>query len=501
MNARVKAFSEKLVNPDFLLGLLCCGAVAVRLLLLSKEDYLEDDTYITLRFARNIGEGAGYAFNPGEPVYGASSPLYTLLLSLFAWIVPKEMLPFVALCWSIASIIVAGIVIWKLFPFHLTGRVVAVIGVLGYPRLVYSSISGMEECFILLLMCISFAACVRKWEMLAAVALGMLLLTKLDTTVWFACLLAANTLHLKRLPTRLPLIAVCVAMPWFVYAQLNFGSIIPHTIAAKQVAFPYNDPRLADIFYALLPQGLQNTTTVSIVGLALLTVVLSTNILAVKRKDFLILAFPSYCIMYSLILVNSHTSPTVWSRWLVPLWGAVIISTGYVMDIAAERLSVRSPIIRFVLPVVAAGCLFILPFMRSRPANESGPYREVAVRLKDIAKSHESIMLEPIGLIGYVSNLYIHDFVGLVSPAVTNARRESGYSDRWYVRYLRVHSPTYVLLRVFELQENEFGYGSGYGDGIFKGTEREWFEQHYVSVFLSSRVEQQNAFVLFKRRD
>ncbi len=179
----------------------------------------------------------------------------------------------------------------------------------------------------------------------------------------------------------------------------------------------------------------------------------------------------------------------------------MIISTGYVIDVVVEKFSVRSNRMRFVLPFVAAGCLFSLPFMRTRSSNESGPYREVAFQLQAIAKPHESIMLEPIGLIGYVSNLYVHDFVGLVTPAVTNARRESGYSDRWYVRYLQVHTPTYVLLRVFEFQKNEFGYGSGYGDGIFKGTEREWFEQHYTSVFASSRPEQQNAFVLFKRRE
>ncbi len=154
------------------------------------------------------------------------------------------------------------------------------IGVLGYPRLVYSSISGMEECFILLLMCISFAACVRKQEIVAAVVLGMLLLTKLDTTVWFACLLAAYALHLKRLPIRLALIALCISLPWFVYAQWNFGSFIPHTVVAKQVAFPYNDTRLLDILYALLPQGFQNATTVSIIGLVLIAIILSTIVLA-----------------------------------------------------------------------------------------------------------------------------------------------------------------------------------------------------------------------------
>ncbi len=406
-----------------------------------------------------------------------------------------------ALWWSIVSIILATVVIWKWFPFNFTGRVVAVIGVLGYPRLVYSSISGMEECFILLLMCISFAACVRKWEIVAAVSLGLLLLTKLDTTVWIGCLLVVYALHVKRIPMRLPLIGLCIAIPWFVYAQLNFGSVIPHTIVAKQVSFPYTATRLVDILYALLPQGMQNAATGSILGFVLVVVVLSTIILATKRNNFLVLAFPLYCVVFSLVLLNSHTSPTLWSRWVVPMWGALVISTGFVLGVVEERFPIRSDTIRFVLPLVAAVCLFSLPFIRTRSQNESGPYREVAFHLQQIAKSDESIMLEPIGLIGYESNLYVHDFVGLVTPAVTSARRGSDYSNRWYVQYLQKHTPTYVLLRVFEFEQNEFGYGSGYGDGIFKGTEREWFERHYASDFLSSHPEQQNAFVLFKLRE
>jgi hypothetical protein len=41
-----------------------------------------DDPYIHLQFARNLASGAGFAFNPHEPVPGATSPLWVLLLAL-----------------------------------------------------------------------------------------------------------------------------------------------------------------------------------------------------------------------------------------------------------------------------------------------------------------------------------------------------------------------------------------------------------------------------------
>src|SRR3972149_1363830 len=43
--------------------------------------YTPDDTFIYLRFAKNIMHGGGFAFNPGEPTYGVTSPLWTLLIA------------------------------------------------------------------------------------------------------------------------------------------------------------------------------------------------------------------------------------------------------------------------------------------------------------------------------------------------------------------------------------------------------------------------------------
>ncbi len=41
-----------------------------------------DDPWIHLTFARNLAQGMGFAFNPGEPVAGSTAPLWTLILAL-----------------------------------------------------------------------------------------------------------------------------------------------------------------------------------------------------------------------------------------------------------------------------------------------------------------------------------------------------------------------------------------------------------------------------------
>src|SRR5437660_8771960 len=40
-----------------------------------------DDSWIHLHFARNLAEGAGFAYNPGVSVAGSTAPLWTLLLA------------------------------------------------------------------------------------------------------------------------------------------------------------------------------------------------------------------------------------------------------------------------------------------------------------------------------------------------------------------------------------------------------------------------------------
>lgn len=43
--------------------------------------YITDDTYIHLQYARNLAAGNGFVFNPGENVYGSTSPLWVALIA------------------------------------------------------------------------------------------------------------------------------------------------------------------------------------------------------------------------------------------------------------------------------------------------------------------------------------------------------------------------------------------------------------------------------------
>ena len=64
-------------RPRALLLLLLLAASAA---LLPFLHYLTDDTFIHFQFAKHLVQGKGFSFNAGEPTYGATSPLWVLLL-------------------------------------------------------------------------------------------------------------------------------------------------------------------------------------------------------------------------------------------------------------------------------------------------------------------------------------------------------------------------------------------------------------------------------------
>ncbi|MGB7539480.1 MAG: hypothetical protein WBM17_13155, partial [Anaerolineales bacterium] len=71
-----------------LLGL----ALLARLLWLAYTKFAEEDAFIVFRFARNLAGGLGFVFNPGERVYGSTTPFYTFILSLWYWLTGGDFL-------------------------------------------------------------------------------------------------------------------------------------------------------------------------------------------------------------------------------------------------------------------------------------------------------------------------------------------------------------------------------------------------------------------------
>jgi hypothetical protein len=124
------------------------AAACLVYLLVSRPGFPLDDSWIHLQFARNLAEGRGLSYNPGELVTGSTAPLWTALLSLL-FILPGP--PGIVVVWTkllgIAFHLASVAVAWRLGRELGLGRGLASLAValmLTTSWLVWSALSGME---------------------------------------------------------------------------------------------------------------------------------------------------------------------------------------------------------------------------------------------------------------------------------------------------------------------------------------------------------------------
>ncbi len=108
------------------------------------RDYLIDDSFISLRYARNLAEGIGPVFNPGEYVEGYSNPSWVLLTSLCfgAGLDPIWFARIVSLVSGVAVVILVRS-LESIGP-RFEGRSLAPVFVVTGPALAYWSVAAFE---------------------------------------------------------------------------------------------------------------------------------------------------------------------------------------------------------------------------------------------------------------------------------------------------------------------------------------------------------------------
>lgn len=221
------------------LGLL---AMAARVPLAFKvvPDGLADDTYISLRYAANLARGLGFVYNPGERVWGTTTPLFTLLLAAGGSILGTEHLETIAIVLTIlASLATVLVMAYILYRSSINSIVQAayLLSLAILPSFVGNSLSGMETPLVLLLMTLSLAFFSAHRYNLMAIACGLLVLARIDTLIWIAVLALHAFSHWRRVGFRkqfasLAFFVVTIA-PWFAFAAIYFGQVVPQSLLGK----------------------------------------------------------------------------------------------------------------------------------------------------------------------------------------------------------------------------------------------------------------------------
>jgi len=192
-----------------------------------------DDSWIHLHFARNLAEGAGFAYNPGVPVAGSTAPLWTLLLAVGARLAGASLI--MAKTLGVAAAVGAALLLrraalaWGASP---PAALVAAVALLWSGPFAWGALSGMEVTLAGLLVAAALLAVAYDRLVMTAVAGALATLARPEAVELLPFLALAR----RRPPKRLALFAAIVVvalLPFVAFCWATAGTPWPSTATAK----------------------------------------------------------------------------------------------------------------------------------------------------------------------------------------------------------------------------------------------------------------------------
>jgi hypothetical protein len=409
-----------------------------------------DDAYITFRYARNLAEGLGFVYNPGQQVLGTTTPLYTVLMSL-AWLLDLHNLPAVASVLNAVADAGTTVLVYWLGLRLGRSRIVALGVALAWalsPMSVTFAIGGMETSVVILFLVGSYASYVAGRSRLSAAAMALAVLTRPDALIAAGLLFADMGLRpllardgiplavrLRRLPWAEVAIFAVLLAPWVVLATAYFGSPLPQSVQAKVRAYQL------DQFSALI-RLLQHLSTPFFeheifgrfwpaVGVPLYLVLYLVGGLRQVRRVGRALPHVIYPLAY--VFVFSVANPLIFRWYLAPplpfyflgiLVGLSVVLTDLARRIGRERFGAWAVgLVTALLLLSSLNAYTLHPdHGPDRPAPEMAwfklelLYRQAADRVRPHLEPGNLVAAGDIGAVGWYTGAPILDTVGLISP-------------------------------------------------------------------------------------
>jgi hypothetical protein len=419
-----------------------------------------DDAYITYRYAYNLATGQGFVYNPGERVLGTTTPLYAGLLAL-AWHVwpdlPALGIFFSGVGWA-ASVAFAYAIGRQAGS---TGAGLIAAGLIAVDPLISQHL-GMETHVYLAFCLAAFYCQTRGRGRLAAMLAGAAFLTRWDGILVVGAILLAEWVRTRRVPWPAAAVALAVVLPWLVFSQLYFGSIFPNTFFAKagqsmtELVGGGANPFVQEGLNVIRQRTARHWAGQLYLPLLLLGLAAAWRwpgrAGAAEVAQPLSRLWPLW--LWTVAYAVGYASLNVVGFG----WYFVPILPGLALGIGLGTAAIAALLTRWVpghrrawatsaLLLVLAG-LVLWPQARTLPDRRSGglsrmaSYFMASAWLRANTPPGASVAMLEVGVVGYVSERYIVDMMGLVTPSMI------GHLANWdQVNYYAIarHWPDYVL--------------------------------------------------------
>jgi hypothetical protein len=404
-----------------------------------------DDAYILFRYAQNLLTGNGLVFNPGEAVFGITTPLFAGLLAALGAVSGGSAAPFPSLALGVNGLADAGtcwllVAIGRRLDRPPAGILAALVWAVA-PMSVTFAIGGMETSVFILLMTATLYFHSSRRPIEAAACAGLSLITRPDALILIVLLIVERARQMWRSrsaaavypPVGIREAAAFLApvVVWAGLAWLSYGSPVPHSIVAKSVA--YHLPaeagfvRLLQHFATPFQEQLAFGPAGVAVGLVAYLLLFALGSLDATRRH--VESWPAFAYPAAYFLAFSIGNPLIFRWYLAP--PLPMFFMGIFLGVVRIALDLRRPWLAWGFG--AAAVLLSLNGWTLKPDN--GPrrpapemafvgleetYSDIGRGLREIVRPGEVVAAGDIGAIGFFSEARILDLLGLISPQVVD---------------------------------------------------------------------------------
>jgi hypothetical protein len=410
-----------------------------------------EDFFITYRCSLNLLHGHGLVYEGGHRVHAFTSPLGVLLPAGLAGLAGTDN-PLVVMAWfRVVAVLCLGLAWWLAAP-RLRDGIALVVAALFWSfdvKTAAFSTNGMETALLVLAVVATWRALLDHRPVLAGVAFGAIMWTRPDGFTYVGALAVAVALLRGETPWRFKdwlvtaAVAAAIYTPWFAWAWSYYGSPVPNTILAKSgtlakgemlkllVAYPWNyffgHSAAHDAFlppYSYLANWPGWTQWYGRL-MAWAAVAVAAWPRCPRPARVAGLAF----FLGGIYLTITTRAPWYFPGWTVLAYLAVAGGVSAAVEAWREQPRRRWPVVAgaAALLVFQLG-LFVAVTAQLRAQQriiEWGLRAQIGRSLALSAKSpQETVFLEPLGYIGFYSNLSMRDTPGLCAPDVVALRRQ-----------------------------------------------------------------------------
>jgi len=383
--------------------------------------YINDDAFISFRYAKNFVAGHGLVFNLGEYVEGYTNFLWVMLSAALIRLAGETHILLAAKCLGIALSMGTIVIVFAAGRSLYASRVSVLVSSLllaSSMGLAANSVSGLETGLFTFLIALALHTRIvdeTRGDGLFTVCMALAALTRPEGFLLFALLLGFHLLRGTPLRRVFKMAAIFAAMtaPYLIWKCWYYGSLLPNTYYAKPGTLRDGVGYLNRFFTqdGYLRYG----------GLPVALIV--AGLLGRRPRHLWFVAFLSSLV--AIVGLAGGDWMLGW-RFMAPAMPVICMAMGQVCDhVLTWR---RLPTWMSVLFVVVASCTAwnalrqsdrdIVERCHARGKGQTEAHLAIAETLRDTGSDADTVAVMDIGMIGYFSGLRVLDITGLTDAHI-----------------------------------------------------------------------------------